>query len=75
MKENKPVHEIRIGAIKATIWENETEAGIRHNVVLTRLYKKEDKWESSSSFARGDLPLVEKVAIAAHSWLYGLHEQ
>ena len=27
----KPVHEIRLGRIKATIWENETENGTRYN--------------------------------------------
>jgi hypothetical protein len=32
----KPIHEVRIGAIKAAIWRNETEAGVRHNVTLTR---------------------------------------
>lgn len=35
----KPVHEIRLGRIKAAIWENETENGSRHNVSLSRLYK------------------------------------
>ena len=75
MNENKPIQEIRIGAVKATIWENETEAGIRHNVVITRLYKKNDKWESTARFGRGDLPIVEKVAAKAHSWLYEEYEE
>ena len=35
----KPVHEIRMGRIKAAIWANETDNGTRHNVVITRLYK------------------------------------
>jgi hypothetical protein len=33
-----PVHEIRLGVVRAAIWANETEAGIRHNVTLERLY-------------------------------------
>ena len=36
---NKPVHDIRLGAIKAAIWANSTPKGIRHSVTLTRLYK------------------------------------
>jgi len=72
---NKPVHEIRLGRIKAAVWENETQNGAgqkvtRHNVTLTRLYKDGDTWKDSSSFGRDDLPLVAKVADQAHSWIF-----
>ena len=54
----KPVHEIRIGRIKATIWENEPPNGTRHNLTVSRLYKDGDEWKDSTSFGRDDLPLV-----------------
>ena len=66
----KPVHEIRLGRIKAAIWENETQNGTRHNVTLSRLYKDGDTWKDSSSFGRDDLPLVAKIADQAHSWIF-----
>ena len=66
----RPVHEIRMGRIKATIWENETRDGIRHNVSLTRIYKDGETWKDSTSFGRDDLPLLAKVADLAHSWVY-----
>ena len=66
----RPVHEIRLGRIKAAIWENETREGIRHNVSLTRIYKDGESWKDSTSFGRDDLPLVAKVADIAHSWVY-----
>ena len=28
---NKPVDEVRIGRVKATIWRNKTEEGYRHD--------------------------------------------
>jgi hypothetical protein len=69
---NRPVHEIRLGRIKATIWENATETGTRHNVTLARLYKDaDDQWRDSHSFGRDDLPLAAKVADLAHTWIYG----
>ena len=68
--DNRPMHEIRLGRIKAAIWQNETEQGIRYSVSIARLYRKEDRWQSTSSFGRDDLPLVAKVADLAHSWLY-----
>lgn len=66
----KPVHEVRLGRIKAAIWANETENGVRHNVTITRLYKDGNDWKTSASFGREELPLVAKVADLAHSWIY-----
>lgn len=68
---NKPVHELRLGRIRAAVWLNETENGPRYNVQITRLYKdKNDKWQDSTSFGREDLPLVGKVADMAMVWIY-----
>ena len=67
---NKPVNEVRLGRIKAAIWENETPNGPRHNVTLQRIYKDGEEWKTSDSFGRDDLPLVMKVADLAHSWIY-----
>ena len=66
----KPAHEIRLGSIKAAIWANDTQNGVRHNVTLQRLYKDEDEWKSSDSFGRDDLLLVAKVANMAHTWIF-----
>jgi hypothetical protein len=66
----KPVHEIRMGRIKAAIWRNLTENGSMHNVTLSRLYHTDDGWATTTSFGREDLPLVRKVADLAHTWIY-----
>jgi hypothetical protein len=70
MPKQKPAHEIRLGRVKATIWENQTEQGTRHNVTVNRLYKDGDEWKQSASFGREDLPLVAKAADLAHTWIY-----
>lgn len=68
---NKPVHEVRLGRIRAAVWLNDTETGPRYNVQITRLYKdQKDKWKDSTSFGREDLPLVAKVADMAMVWIY-----
>ncbi len=67
----KPVHEVRLGRIRAAVWLNETDNGPRYNVQISRLYKdKADQWKDSSSFGREDLPLVGKVADLAMVWIY-----
>lgn len=67
---NRPVHEVRLGRIKAAIWENETQNGPRHNVKVTRLYKDGNTWKDSDSFGRDDLLVVAKVFDLAHSWIF-----
>jgi len=66
----RPVHEIRLGRIKATIWENDTPNGSRFNTSITRLYKDGDEWKTSESFGRDDLALVAKVADMVHTWIF-----
>ncbi len=70
MTKTKPTSEIRIGKIKAAIWANETENGIRYNVTFSRLYKDGDGWKRSESFGRDDLLLLAKLANEVHSFLY-----
>ena len=66
----RPAHEIQMGAIRATIWENETTNGIRFNVTVSRLYKDGDEWKQTDSFGRDDLQLLAKVIDVAHSWIF-----
>ena len=70
-KKQKPIHEVRLGLIKAAVWKNETENGVRYNVTFSRIYKKDgdDDWKSTDSFGRDDLLLLGKVADQAHSWI------
>ncbi len=66
----RPVEEIRIGAIRAAIWRNETESGVRHNVTFERIYRDGQEWRSTTSFGRDDLLLLGKVADQAHTWIH-----
>jgi hypothetical protein len=70
MGKPRPVHEVRLGRIKAAIWANEVEGRVRHNVTIMRIYKDGNEWKTSESFGRDDLPLVAKVADMAHSWIF-----
>ncbi|MBX3180333.1 MAG: hypothetical protein KF886_23530 [Candidatus Hydrogenedentes bacterium] len=69
MEKNRPAHEIRIGAVKAVIWANQSESGVYYNVNLSRIYKDGDDWKSTDSFRRDDLPLVAKLADKAFDWI------
>ena len=68
----KPMHEIRLGRIRAAIWANQTsEEVVWFNVTVSRLYKEGDVWKDTSSFRRDDLPVVTKVVDLAYAWIWG----
>jgi len=66
---NKPATELRIGNVKAAVWRNETEGGIRFNVTFSRSYRDAEHWRSTDSFGRDDLLVVSKLADQAHTWI------
>jgi hypothetical protein len=67
---NRPVHVVRLRNIRAAVWANETDAGTRYNVTVSRLYKDEEQyWRTSDSFGREDLLLLAKVVDLAHTWI------
>ena len=68
-EKDKPAHQIRLASIKAAIWKNDTDAGVRFNTTFSRLYKEGDEWKSTDSFGRDDLLLLAKVADQAHTWI------
>ena len=75
MANQKPVDEIRIGRVKATIWRNGTDELPGRNVTFSRLYKEADQWKTTQSFGRNDLLVLAKVADQAHSRLFALPQE
>jgi hypothetical protein len=56
--------------VRASIWENKTEHGVRHKVTVTRLYKDGEEWKTTDGFGRDDLLTLAKVLNLAHSWIF-----
>lgn len=71
---NPPVDHVRLGAVQAAIWRNETENGPRYAATFERRYfdAKADDWKSSSSFNRDDLPILGRAADMAFARIHEL---
>lgn len=67
---NKPVHEVRLGSIKAAVWRDQYSEKPRHIVTVTRIYKEGEKWKNSDFFARDDLPKLALVSQKAYEWMF-----
>ena len=68
---NKPVHTIRCGNIKAACWLDSTQAGYFYNTTITSSYrdKATDEWGDSSSFSDRDLLAVAHAAQEMYRWI------
>lgn len=71
----RPVHEIRFGLIRVSVWLNQTKFGPRHSVTAQRRYRDGDVWRSSEIFGRDDLPLLCKALDQAHTWIFSAIQQ
>ncbi len=67
----KPNHEIRFGAIRASIWVNENRDGSRwYTATFGRLFKDDqDKWQVAQNYKVQHLPDLARSIAAAHDWM------
>ena len=73
MANQKPHDEVRIGAVKAAIWQNQAGDRTRYNVSFSKSYRDADgQWKTTQSFGRNDLLVLAKVADQAHSRIVDL---
>ena len=66
-RNSKPAAELRIGTVKATIWENEVGGITRHNVTFSRRYPDGGQWKTTQSFGFSNLLSVAKLADQRHT--------
>ncbi len=65
----KIAHEIRVGAIVATIRQTRRRKAVQHRISVHRLFVSDAKWVKSSLFSARDLPQVRYVLDLAHTWI------
>lgn len=70
MSENQPIHKIRLGALEAAIWENQSDKGSFCTVTFSRSYKKDEVWKKTDSFRGDDLLALSKASNLAFDWLH-----
>ena len=70
-QKNQPVHEERLGRMKAVVWENPTKNGKMYNVQFCRVYRDDDdQWQESTSFGRDDCLVLARLAEIVSVWIY-----
>jgi hypothetical protein len=65
-----PLKTLRLGRIKAAVWENSSEQQTFHNIKFARTYMDQDKqFHDTDTFGRDDLLLLSKLADQAHTFV------
>ena len=68
---NRPVHEIKLASVRATVWLNQDNGSQAwYSVAIARSYRDGETWKDTTSFRRDDLPLVSKAAEMAYAWIW-----
>ena len=72
MANTKPIHQIRLGTIRAAIWQNQSERTGESwlTVTVTRSYRDKEQMKDTASFRRDDLPIVAKAVDLAYAWIW-----
>lgn len=66
-----PIRNLRLGRIKAAVWENVGEERTYYSVKFTRTYLDDSKkFQDAENFGRDDLLLLAKLADQVHSFIY-----
>jgi hypothetical protein len=70
-KGKPPVHEIRIGRLRVSIWEQQGEQGAKwYSTTLTRSYKDgQNNWKTATSYGRDDLLVAGELLRQAFLWV------
>ncbi len=66
---DKPAFIVEYGNVKVVVWANPTDKNVFYNVVPTKRFKKEDKWQERSHFGFEVLLTLAKALGEAHTWV------
>lgn len=65
-----PVHEIRCGGVKASIWRNGGEHGDFHAVTFSRSYRDGEAWKTTGSYRFAHLLALAFCVAEAQVWIF-----
>ena len=66
----KPLHQIRIGAVRASIWEQRSDNSSFLTVSYSRSYRdRQGQWHNGHSYTEQDLSAIRDCALEARKWM------
>lgn len=72
---NTPAGVIRDGALKITIWENESDKGMFFSATITKTYRKDEVLHEGHNFSGTDLLRIAELAKQAYAEINSLRKE
>jgi len=69
MNAKRPAHEIRLGAVRAIIWQTSPHEEPNYRISISRIARPGEQPRRADEFDADDLPLVAEVVDLAHLWI------
>ena len=64
-----PTHTVCAGVIRACVWESQDEHGLRHKVLISRLFKENGGWQRGRTFYASELAALVEAIAKAQGWI------
>jgi hypothetical protein len=65
----KPIHEIKVGRVRVSIWVRENGDNEFYSVSISRLYKTLEGWKSTTNLDLDDVLMAAKALDVADTWM------
>jgi len=69
MKRQIPIHELQLGSVRATIWEESSYDGPKHRISISRALRGGGPSHGIDRFEPEDLPVIAEIVDLAHLWI------
>jgi hypothetical protein len=69
MNRQSLVHQIRLGAVQASIWEESSLEEAKYRVTVSRVHRSGERPARADQFDADHLPLLAELADMAHLWI------
>ena len=70
-----PAYTSCAGKIRACVWESHEPGGVRHKVIVSRLFKEGASWQRGRTFYGSELAALVEAVGRAQRWIQNRHRQ
>ena len=70
-----PTYTSCAGKVRACVWESQESNGVRHKIIVSRLFKQKDSWQRGRTSYGDELAALVEAIGKAQRWIQTRHRQ
>jgi len=65
-----PVHTVRAGAVRASVWESPGKDGrLNYKIIISRMFRQDEGWQRGHTFYGEQLSAVVEAVASVQRWI------